>query len=118
MADADYHLTEIASAMPPVDPEWRTLKHSAFLAQLFMDEVDLGQSPIGGPHDNAVSCMQAKDGPTGQVPGAEPSPNNMPASWYHVQDLQLVLWARAEGIEQRTRLNPLRRTCKTSIWSE
>ena len=27
--------------LPPVDPEWLTLKHNAFVAQLFIDEVDL-----------------------------------------------------------------------------
>ena len=62
--------------------------------------------------------MQATDGPTGQVPGAKPSPNNMPVSWYDVQDPQQVLWAKAEGIERRTRLDLLKRTWKTSIWSE
>ena len=62
--------------------------------------------------------MQATDGPTRQVPGAKPSPNNMPVSWYDVQDLQQVLWAKAEGIEQHTRLDLLKRTWKTSIWSE
>ena len=115
LADADYHPSEMASAMPSVDPEVRTLTHSAFLAQLFMNKVDLSQSPPGGPHDQPVFSMQAKHGPTGQVPGAKPSPNNMPASWYHVQHLQLVLWAKAEGIEQQTRLDFLKRTCKTSI---
>ena len=95
-----------------------TLKHSAFLAQLLMDEVDLGESTHSGSHDHAVFSMQATDGPTGQVPGAKPSPNNMPVSWYDVQDLQQVLWAKAEGIERRTRLDLLKRTWKTSIWSE
>ena len=60
--------------------------------------------------------MQATDGPTGQVPGAKPSPNNMPASWYDVQDVQQVLWAKAEGVQQQTPLDLLRRNWKTSIW--
>ena len=64
------------------------------------------------------SPMQATDGPTGQVPSAKPSPDNMPVSWYDVQDLQQVLWAKAEGIEQRTRLDLFNRTWKTSMWSE
>ena len=34
LADADDRLSDIASAIPPVDPEVLTLKHSAFLAQL------------------------------------------------------------------------------------
>ena len=61
--------------------------------------------------------MQAADSLTGQVSGAQPS-HNMPVSWYEVQDLQQVLRAKAEGIEQRTRLDLLKRTWKTSIWSE
>ena len=83
-----------------------------------MDEVDLGESTPGGSHDHAVFSMQAKDGPTGQLPGAKPSTNNMPVSWYDVQDLQQVVWAKAEGIERPTRLDLLKRTWKTSIWCE
>ena len=116
MADADDRLSDIGSAIPPVDPEMVTLKHSAVVAQLLMDEVDLGESSHGRSHDHAVFSMQATDGPTGQVPGAKPSPNNMPVSWYDVQDLQQVLWAQAEGIEGQTRLDLLKRTWKTSIW--
>ena len=88
LADADDRLSNIASAIPPVDPEMVTLKHSAVLAQLLMDEVDLDESTHGRSHDHAVFSMQATDGPTGQLPGAKPSPNNMPVSWYDVQDLQ------------------------------
>ena len=88
LADADDRLSDIASAIPPVDPEVLTLKHSAFLAQLLMDEVDLGESTHGGSHDHAVFSMQATDGPTGQVPGAKPSPKNRPVSWFDLQDLQ------------------------------
>ena len=62
--------------------------------------------------------MRATDGPSGQVPGAKPSPNNMPVSWYDVRELQQVLWAKTEGIERWTRLDLLKRTWKTSIWSE
>ena len=104
LADADNCLSDIASAIPPVDPELLTLKHSAFLAHLLMDEMDLRASTHGGSHDHAVFSMQATDGPTCQVPGAKPSPNNMPVSWYDVQDLQQVLWAKAEGIERWTRI--------------
>ena len=46
----------------------------------------------------------------GQVPGAKPSPKNMPVSWYGVQDDQKVLWAKAEGIEQQTRVDLLKET--------
>ena len=95
-----------------------TLKHSALLAQLLMEEADLGVFAPGGSNDHAVLSMRATDGPSGQVPGAKPSPNNMPVSWYDMQELQQVLWAKDEGIEQRTRLDLLKRTWKTSIWSE
>ena len=62
LADADDRLTDMASAIPPVDPDVVTLKHSAFLAQLLMDEVDLGESTHGGSHDHAVFSMQATVG--------------------------------------------------------
>ena len=42
----------------------------------------------------------------------------MPVSWHDVQELQQVLWAKAEGIERRNRLDLLKRTWRTSIWSE
>ena len=118
LADADDSLSKMASAMPPGDPEVPTLKHSAFLGQLLMDEVDLGESTHGGSHDHAVFSMGATYGPTGQTTGAKSSPNNMPVSWHGVQDLLQVLWAKAEGIQQRTLLDLLKRTWKTSILSE
>ena len=62
--DANDRLSDIASAIPPVDPEMLTLKHSACLAQLLVDEVDLGESTHAGSHDHAVFPMQATDGPT------------------------------------------------------
>ena len=98
LADADDRLSDIASVIPPVDPEVVTLKHSAFLAHLLMEEVDLGESAPGGSNDHAVFSMRATDGPSGQVPGAKPSPNNMPVSWYDVRELQQVLWVtRSRG---------------------
>ena len=118
LTDADGRLSDIASAIPPVDPEVLTLKHSAILAQLLMNEVDLGESTHGGSHDHTVFSMQATDGPTGHIPGVKLLPHNMPVSLYDVQELQQVLWAKAEGIERRTRLDLLKRTWKTSIWSE
>ena len=36
LADVDDRLSNIASAIPPVDPEVFTVKHSAFLVQLLM----------------------------------------------------------------------------------
>ena len=80
LADADDRLGDMAGDIPMIDPEVLTLKHSAFLAQLLMDKVALDESTHGGSHDNAIFSMQATDGPTGQVPGAKPSPNSMPFS--------------------------------------
>ena len=99
LADADVHLSEITTAIPTVDPEVLTLKQSAFVAHLLMDDVDLGESNPRRSHDYAVFSMQATVGPTGQIPGAKPSSNTMPVSWYDVQDLQQILWAKAEDIE-------------------
>ena len=62
--------------------------------------------------------MQATNGPTDHVPGAKPTPNYMPVPWYDVQDLQQVLWAKAEGMERQTRLDLLKRTWKMCVWSE
>ena len=50
--DADDQLSDIASTIPPVDPSCVELKHSAFLAQLLLEEVDLEStseptSPVG-----------------------------------------------------------------------
>ena len=118
LADANDHLSEIAVAIPRVNPEVLTLKQSASLAQLLMDEVDLGESSPRGGQDHTVFSMLATDGPARQVPGTQPPRNNMPVSWYDIQDLQQVLWAKAEGIEQRNRLDLLKRTWKTSTWSE
>ena len=115
LADADDRLSDIASAIPRVDPETVTLKQSACLAQLLMDEVNLGESTCGGSDDHAVFPMHPTGGPTGRVRGAKPSPNSMPVSWYDVQYLQQVLWANAEGIERRTHLDLLKRTWKTSF---
>ena len=52
--DADDQLSEIASTLPPVDPSCVKLKHSAFLAQLLLEKVELEStseptSPVGKP---------------------------------------------------------------------
>ena len=118
LADADDPLSEIAGFIPLLNPEVLTLKQSAFLAQLLMDEVDLGESTPRESQDHASFSMQATDGPAGQVSGAKPSPNNISVSWSDVQDLKQVLWSKAEGIERLTRLDLFKRTWKTSVWSE
>ena len=52
--DADDQRSEIASSIPPVEPSCVELKHSAFVAQLLLEEVDLEStsertSPVGKP---------------------------------------------------------------------
>ena len=54
LADAGDRLSDVPSAIPWVDSEIVTLKHSAFLAKELMDEVDLGESTHGASHDHAV----------------------------------------------------------------
>ena len=109
-ADAAHHLSQTASSIPPVEPVVFTLKRSAFRRHLLRDEVDLGESTPCGSHEHAVFSMLAIDGSTRQVPGANPSTDNMSFPWYHVQDLLQVLWAKSEGIQQPTCLDPINRT--------
>ena len=52
--NAEDQLFETASSIPPVDPSCVELKHSALLAQLLLEEVDLEStsepiSPVGKP---------------------------------------------------------------------
>ena len=118
--DADDQLSEIASSIPPVDPSCVELKHSAFLAQLLLEEVDLGSaseptSPVGKP----VLHMQhnCSGEPVTQSPDAlaRTASNNMPLSEYDTQELGRLLYLRAEGIERQERLQNLRQTSKSSI---
>ena len=85
--DAGDQLSEIASSIPPVDPSCVDLKHSAFLAQLLLEEVDLGStseptSSVGKP----VLHMQhtCSGEPLTQSPDAlaRPASNIMPLSEY------------------------------------
>ena len=121
--DADDQLSEIASTIPPVDPSCVDLKHSAFLAQLLLEEVDLEStsehaSPVGKP----VLHMQPMH--TGEPVArsadalARPAANNMPLSEHDTQELRRLLYLKAEGIERQERLQYLRQTWKSSIWSE
>ena len=121
--DADDQLSEIASSIPPVDPSCVELKHSAFLAQLLLEEVDLEStsertSPVGKP----VLHMQhtCSREPLAQSPDAlaRPASKNMPLSEHDTQELRRLLYLRAEGIECQERLQYLRDTWKSSIWSE
>ena len=49
---------------------------------------------------------------------ARPVSNNMPLSEHDTQGLRRLLYLRAEGIERQERLQYLRQTWKSSIWSE
>ena len=121
--DADDQLSEIASTIPPVDPSCVDLKHSAFLAQLLLEEVDLeSASEPASPVRNPVLHMQPMQ--TGEPVAqsadalARPAANNMPSSEHDTQELRRLLYLKAEGIERQERLQYLRQTWKSSIWSE
>ena len=121
--DADDQLSEIASTIPRVDPGCVELKHSAFLAQLSLEEVDLEStskptSPVGKP---VVQVQHMHSGePVAQNPDAlaRPASNNMPLSEHDTQEPRRLLYLKAEGIERQERLHYLRQTWKSSIWSE
>ena len=121
--DADDQLSEIASTIPPVEPSCVDLKHSAFLAQLLLEEVDLEStseptSPVGKP----VLHMQPMHTGEPLAPSpdalARPASNNMPLSEHDTQELRRLLYRKAEGIERQEGLQYLRQTWKSSIWSE
>ena len=90
--DTDDQLSEIASSFPAVDPSCVELKHSAFLAQLLLEDVDLESSseqtsPVGKP----VLHMQytCSGEPVAQNPDAlaRLASNNMPLSEHVTQEL-------------------------------
>ena len=121
--DADGQLSEIASTIPPVDPSGVELKHSAFLAQLLLEEVDLeSTSEPTSPVEKLVLHMQHTNSgePVAQSPDAlaRPASNNMPLSERDTQELRRLLYLKAEGIERQERLQYLRQTWESSIWSE
>ena len=47
-------LNEINTAIPPLEREVLTLKHSAIFAQLLMDEVHFGESAPSGSQEHSV----------------------------------------------------------------
>ena len=106
-----------------MDPSCVDVKHSPFLAQLLLEEVDLEStseptSPVGKP----VLHMQPMH--TGEPVArsldalARPASNNMLLSEHETQELRQLLYIKAEGIERQERLQCLRQTWKSSIWSE
>ena len=58
--------------------------------------------------------------PVARIPDAlaRPASNNMPLSEHDTQELRRLLYLKAEGIERQERLQYLRQTWKSSIWSE
>ena len=121
--DADDQLSEIASTLPPVDPSCVDLRHSAFLAQLLLQEVDLeSTSESASPVGRQVLHMQPMH--TGEPVArscdalARPASNNMPRSEHDTQELRRLLYLKAKGIERQERLPYLEQTWKSSIWSE
>ena len=121
--DADDQLSEIASNIPRVDPSCVEFKNSAFLAQLLLEEVDLeSTSEPTSPGGNPVLHMQHTHSgePVAQSLDAlaRPASNNMPLSEHDTQELRRLLYLKAEGIERQQRLQYLRQTWKSSIWSE
>ena len=121
--DADDQLSEIASSIPPVDPSSVELTHSAFLAQLLLEEVDLGSTseptfPVGKPVVHMQHTCSGESVTQSPDALARPASNNMAISEYDTQELRRLLYLRAEGIERQERLQYFRKTWKSSIWSE
>ena len=116
-------LSEIASSIPPIGASCLDLKHSAFLAQLLLAEVNLeSTSEEHSPAETPVLDMQHT---CSGEPGAQrsctlacPASNIMPLSEHDGQELRRMLYLRAGGIEHQEQLQYLRRTSKSSIWSE
>ena len=85
-------MSEITSTIPPVDPSCVELKHSAFLAQLLLEEVDLEStseptSPVGKP---VLHMQHMHSGePVAKSPDAlaRPASNNMPLSEHDTEEL-------------------------------
>ena len=121
--DADDQLSEIVSTIPLVDPSCVELKHSALLAQLLLEEVALESTsePTSSVGKRVLRMQPMHSGePVAQSPDAlaRPASNNMPLSEHDTQELRRLLYLKAEGIERQERLQYLRQTWKSSIWSE
>ena len=91
--DADDQLSLIASSIPPVDPSCVDLKHSAFLAQLLLEQVDVvstseKRSPVGKTVRHTCSGE-----PAAQCSGALARlvSNNTPLSELDTQELRRML---------------------------
>ena len=121
--DADDQLSEIASTIPPVEPSCVELKHSAFLAQLLLEEVDLeSTSEPTSPVEKPVLHMNYMHSGEPVTPSpdalARPASNYMPLREHDTQEPLRLLYLKAEGIERQERLQYLRQTWNSFIWSE
>ena len=90
--DADDQLSEIASTLPSVDPSCVELKHSAFLAQLLLEEVCLEStseptSPVGKPVLHMQHIHSGEPVVLSPDALARPACNNMPLSDHDIQEL-------------------------------
>ena len=121
--DADDQLSEIASTIPSVDPSCVDVKHSAFLAQLLLEEVDLEStsepaSPVGKPVLHMQPMHRGEPVARSADALARPAAKNMPLSEHDTQELRRLLYLKVKAIEHQERLQHLRQTWKSSIWSE
>ena len=121
--DADDRVSEIAGTIPPVGPSCVVVKHSAFLAQLLLEEVDLESTsePISPVEKPLLHMQPMHTGePVARSPDAlaRPASNNMPLSEHDTQQLRRLLYLKAEGIERQERPQYFRQTWKSSIWSQ
>ena len=114
---------KFASSIPRVDPSCVDLKHSAFVAQLLLEEVDLGSiseqcCPVWKPvlHMQHTCSGESTAQNTGAL--ARPASNSMPLPEHDTQELRKMLYLRAEVIGRRERFQYLTHTWKSSIWSE
>ena len=111
--DADDQLSEIASTIPPVGRSCVDLKHSPFLAQLLLEEVDLEStpepaSPVGKPVLHMQPMYTGEPVARSADALARPAANNMPLSEDDTQELRRMLYLKAEGIQRQERLQYLR----------
>ena len=90
---------------------------------MLLEEVDLEStseptSPVGKPVLHMPPTCSGE--PMAQSPDAlaRPASNNMPLSEHDTQELGRLLYLKAEGIERQERLQYLRQTWKSTIWSE
>ena len=91
--DADHQLSEITGPILFVDPSCVDLKHTALLAELLLEEVELEstsqqRSPVGKP---VLHMQHACSGePAAQRSGAlaGPASDDMPLSEHDVQELR------------------------------